>query len=89
MAISSEAKKKIIADFRKDRRDSGSPEVQVALLTNQINALSEHFKAHAKDHHSRFGLIKMVSRRRKLLKYLNQTEPARYQQIIARLDIRK
>ena len=89
MAISSEAKKKIIADFRKDRRDSGSPEVQVALLTNQINALSEHFKAHVKDHHSRFGLIKMVSRRRKLLKYLNQTEPARYQQIIARLDIRK
>ena len=89
MAISSEAKKKIIAEFKKDRRDSGSVEVQVALLTSQINGLSEHFKAHAKDHHSRFGLIKMVSKRRKLLKYIQQRDLARYRQLITRLDIRK
>ena len=89
MTISSETKKKIIGDFKKDRRDSGSEEVQVALLTHQINALSDHFKAHVKDHHSRFGLIKMVSRRRKLLKYLNQKDPRRYQELITRLDIRK
>ena len=89
MPISSEAKKKILADFKKDRRDSGSTEVQVALLTYQINALSEHFKSHVKDHHSRYGLIQMVSKRRKLLKYLNDEDPTRYQALITRLDLRK
>ena len=89
MALSKEKKKKIISDYKLSRQDSGSPEVQVAILTNRINELSGHLQNHGKDHHSRFGLIKMVSRRKRLLKYLNDTDPARYQDLITRLNIRK
>lgn len=89
MAVTKEQKTKIVGESRRDRRDTGSAEVQVSLLTARINELSEHLKVHVKDHHSRFGLIKMVSKRRKLLKYLHQIDPARYKELITRLDIRK
>jgi small subunit ribosomal protein S15 len=75
MAMATTDKAKIVADFQRAKSDTGSPEVQVALLTARINELRSHFEAHAKDHHSRRGLLKMVSRRRKLLDYLKSTTP--------------
>ena len=82
-------KAKIVADFPRAQGDTGSPEVQVALLTARINDLTGHFKIHAKDHHSRRGLLKMVSRRRKLLDYLKGRSPASYKALIERLGLRK
>ena len=89
MAIKKEQKRKIVAEFKRDRHDTGSVEVQVALLTERINTLAEHFKAYVKDHHSRYGLIKMVGRRKRLLSYLHQNDSDRYKNLIARLDLRK
>jgi len=88
MTVANTDKAKIVADFQRAAKDTGSPEVQVALLTARIVDLTEHFKAHAKDHHSRRGLLKMVSRRRKLLDYLKGTNPASYKALIERLGLR-
>lgn len=89
MAISIEKKAEVIGKFQRDDKDTGSSEVQVALLTIRINDLTEHFKIHTKDHHSRRGLLKMVSQRRRLLDYLKRTDMAKYQQLIADLGLRK
>lgn len=89
MAVKKETKNQILSDYRRDRKDTGSADVQIALLTNRINELSGHFATHKKDHHSRFGLIKMVNRRRKLLKYVQDSDPKRYKDLITRLNIRK
>lgn len=87
--IAAERKKSVIDGYRRHDGDTGSPEVQVALLTERINELSEHFKVHQKDHHSRRGLLRIVSQRRSLLDYLRRTEPARYQELIQRLGLRR
>ena len=87
--IESERKKTVMDTYRRHQTDTGSPEVQVALLTERINELSDHFKVHLKDHHSRRGLLKIVSQRRQLLDYLRRTEPARYQELIQRLGLRR
>lgn len=89
MSQSTEAKTKTIQDFRRHEHDSGSPEVQVALLTGRITELTGHFKTHQKDHHSRRGLLKLVGRRRRLLDYLKRTDLDRYRTTIERLGIRK
>jgi small subunit ribosomal protein S15 len=78
-----------IESFRLHETDTGSSEVQIALLTERINELSEHFKLHAKDHHSRRGLLRLVSQRRRLLDYLRRTGPKRYQELIKRLGLRR
>ena len=83
------AKAQVIEDYRLHEGDTGSPEVQVALLTQRINQLTEHFKTHAKDHHSRRGLLKLVGRRRRLLDYMKQQDIERYRTTIERLSIRK
>lgn len=88
MAVANIDKAKIVADFQRATSDTGSPEVQVALLTARINELKAHFEAHSKDHHSRRGLLKMVSRRRKLLDYLKSRNPDGYKQLIGRLGLR-
>jgi small subunit ribosomal protein S15 len=82
-------KPKIVGQFRTHDTDTGSPEVQVALLTNRITYLTDHFKTNAKDHHSRRGLMKLVGRRRRLLDYLKRENPERYHKLIERLGIRK
>jgi small subunit ribosomal protein S15 len=84
-----EQKTDLISQYRTHDGDTGSPEVQIALLSNRITYLTEHFKTHAKDHHSRRGLLKMVGRRRRLLDYLKQTSLERYRTIIDKLGIRK
>ena len=89
MSITAEQKTKIVSDYRTHDKDTGSPEVQIALLTTRIMELNEHLKAHKKDHSSRRGLLKMVSRRNALLKYLTREDRARYQQIIGKLGLRK
>ena len=89
MAIRVEKKASIIADFRRSSSDTGSSEVQIALLTSRINELTSHFKEHVKDHHSRRGLLRMVSRRRKLLDYLKRTDIESYRSLIQRLSLRK
>ena len=89
MVLTPETKKEIIDRFKLHRDDTGSPEVQVALLSNRINYLTDHFKIHKKDHHSRRGLLKLVGQRRKLLNYLKKTDVKRYQNIIKELGIRK
>ena len=89
MALTKEKKKKVVADYRRDKKDTGSPELQIALLTERINSLAGHFKAHVKDNHSRFGLIKMVGQRKRLLSYLQSIDPEKYKTLIARLDLRK
>jgi small subunit ribosomal protein S15 len=78
-----------ITTNRRHESDTGSPEVQIALLTSRINELSEHFKTHTKDHHSRRGLLNLVSQRRRLLTYLRRTGPERYQELIQRLGLRR
>ena len=88
MSLSVEAKAKIVADFGRGANDTGSSEVQVALLTAQINHLQGHFSEHKKDHHSRRGLLRMVSTRRKLLDYLKREDVARYASLIERLGLR-
>ena len=82
-------KAKIVSEFQTSKNDTGSPEVQVALITDRINYLTEHFKTNAKDHHSRRGLLALVSQRRKLLDYLKGRDLGRYQELIKRLGIRK
>ena len=89
MVLTTEAKKEIIDKFKLHGKDTGSPEVQIALLSNRILYLTEHFKTHKKDHHSRRGLLKLVGQRRKLLNYLKKSDIKRYQQIIKELGIRK
>ena len=89
MSFTKQAKQQIIADFATKPGDTGSPEVQIAVLTEKINALSEHIKTHQKDFHSRRGLISMVTKRRRLLGYVKQQDPARYDSLVARLKWRK
>ena len=89
MPVAAIDKSKIVTDFQRAQNDTGSPEVQVALLTARINELTDHFKKHVKDHHSRRGLLKMVSRRRKLLDYLKGRNPDGYKSLIERLGLRK
>jgi small subunit ribosomal protein S15 len=89
MSLSGERKQKIVKEHATKRGDTGSPEVQVALLTERINSLTEHFKVHKKDNHSRRGLLKMVSLRRRLLDHVKDRDEARYQKIIERLGIRR
>ncbi len=83
------AKTQVIEDYRTHEGDTGSPEVQIALLTQRINQLTDHFKTHAKDHHSRRGLLQLVGRRRRLLDYLKKQDVERYRTTIERLSIRK
>jgi len=89
MAIVKEQKQALIGDYKLHENDTGSPEVQIAILSTRITYLTEHFKTHQKDHHSRRGLLKLVSQRRKLLDYLKKSEKGRYEKIIERLEIRK
>ena len=89
MSSTKEAKTTVISDYKLHDSDTGSSGVQIALLTNRLNYLTEHFRSHNKDHHSRQGLLKIVSRRRKLLDHLRKEDVNRYQQIISRLGIRR
>ena len=89
MAFTKDRKTGIIGDYRTHDSDTGSPEVQVALLSERINYLTEHFKVHAKDHHSRRGLLKLVSTRRSLLDYLKKVDEARYRTLIEKLGLRR
>ena len=89
MSIEAGRKAEVIKTYARKSGDTGSPEVQVALLSQRISALTEHFKAHAKDHHSRRGLLQMVGRRRRLLDYLKKRDGARYRALIERLGLRK
>ena len=89
MALTADKKSEIIKDYQREDGDTGSPEVQVALLTFNINTLQEHFRDHKKDHHSRRGLIRMVNQRRKLLDYLKGKDTARYADLIKRLGLRR
>jgi small subunit ribosomal protein S15 len=89
MALTVEKKGGIVAQFRRDASDTGSPEVQVALLSERINGLGEHFTAHKRDHSSRRGLVKLVNQRRKLLDYLKSTQPQKYQELVERLGLRR
>ena len=89
MAVNNDQKAQLVKDYQRATGDTGSPEVQVALLTARITDLTEHFKTHVKDHHSRRGLLRMVSRRRKLLDYLKRAEVDKYRRLIDRLGLRK
>ena len=89
MAIPDEVKQQLISEHRTHERDSGSPEVQIAILTEDIKALTEHMKLHPKDYHSRRGLLQKVNRRNKLLAYLNRSAHGRYQDIIKKLGLRR
>ncbi|MCH8867157.1 MAG: 30S ribosomal protein S15 [Proteobacteria bacterium] len=89
MSLSSEAKSKIVTDYSRGDADTGSPEVQVALLSARISGLTDHFGEHKKDHHSRQGLLKMVNKRRKLLDYLKKNDQDRYRELISRLGLRR
>lgn len=89
MSLEKVKKTEVITGYRVHDRDTGSPEVQIALLTERINSLTPHFKNHKKDHHSRRGLLKLVGARRRLLDYLKKVDTARYQTMIERLNLRK
>ena len=89
MAVTTPQKAQVVADYQRKTGDTGSPEVQIALLTARIVGLTDHFKAHVKDHHSRRGLLRMVSQRRKLLDYLKRSNTDQYKKIIDRLGLRK
>jgi len=89
MALSTERKSEIVGGYRRSTQDTGSPEVQIALLSARINELGEHFNVHKRDHASRRGLLKLVTHRRKLLDYLKETDVARYQDVVARLGLRR
>jgi small subunit ribosomal protein S15 len=89
LSLTVERKTEIVGTYRTHNNDTGSPEVQIAILSEKIGYLTEHFKIHAKDHHSRRGLLRMVGKRRRLLDYLKDTDVARYRTIIERLGIRK
>jgi small subunit ribosomal protein S15 len=87
--ITKERKQQVISDFRRGDDDTGSPEIQIAILTTRINQLTEHMQSHKKDYASRRGLLAMVSRRRRLLGYLKRVSPDRYMEMLRRLDLRK
>jgi small subunit ribosomal protein S15 len=87
--MTQDRKQELIAEYKRGEKDTGSPEVQIALLSEKIRYLTEHFKTHTKDHHSRRGLLKMVSQRRRLLDYLNRSDHERYRTVIEKLDIRR
>ena len=89
MALQVSQKAQVLKDYQRSGTDTGSPEVQVALLTERINGLSSHFEVHGKDHHSRRGLLKLVSQRRRLLNYLRRTQPDRYRALIEKLGLRR
>lgn len=89
MSITAEKKTEVIEQYRRDENDTGSPEVQVAILTSRIQTLTDHFKTHAKDNHSRRGLLTMVNKRRSLLAYLKKEDAQRYLDLIGRLGLRK
>lgn len=89
MSITAERKTELIQEYRRNEQDSGSPQVQVAILTARINELTEHLRKHRKDHHSRRGLLQMVSRRTRLLRYLARTDREAYRNLIGRLGLRK
>ncbi len=89
MAITTDLRSRLVGEYQRAKGDTGSPEVQVALLTARINELTEHFKTHIKDFHSRRGLLQMVSRRRKLLDYLKRSDNERYRTLLDRLGLRK
>jgi small subunit ribosomal protein S15 len=89
MSLSTEQKSGVVAKFRRDQQDTGSPEVQIALLSERINGLGEHFSVHKSDHSSRRGLVKLVNQRRKLLDYLKATQPAKYHEVVERLGLRR
>jgi len=89
MAITTEQRSQLVGEYQRGKGDTGSPEVQVALLTSRINELTEHFKTHIKDFHSRRGLLRLVSRRRKLLDYLKRSDNERYRTLLDRLGLRK
>ena len=89
MAVNTQEKARVIGEYQRAQGDTGSPEVQIALLTQRINGLTDHFKSNVKDHHSRRGLLRMVSRRRKLLDYLRSRNADSYKQVIDRLGLRK
>lgn len=89
MALTSEKKSGIMQQFRRDPKDTGSPEVQIALLSERINGLGDHFSAHKRDHSSRRGLVRLVNQRRKLLDYLKSTQPQKYQEVVERLGLRR
>jgi small subunit ribosomal protein S15 len=89
MALTTERKSGIVGEYSRSTKDTGSPEVQVALLTARINELGDHFAAHKRDHSSRRGLLKLVTQRRKLLDYLKDTDVSRYQQVVSRLGLRR
>ncbi|HWG77611.1 MAG TPA: 30S ribosomal protein S15 [Steroidobacteraceae bacterium] len=89
MSLSTEQKGGVVAQYRRDAHDTGSPEVQIALLSERINGLGTHFGTHKRDHSSRRGLVKLVNQRRKLLDYLKATRPAKYQELVERLGLRR
>ena len=89
MTIAAEAKTELINKFRTHETDTGSPEVQIALLSARINELGEHFNTHKRDHSSRRGLLKLVTQRRKLLDYLKDSDPSRYQEVVSKLGLRR
>jgi small subunit ribosomal protein S15 len=89
MSVTKERKSQLINDFQRSSEDTGSPDVQVAVLTERINALTDHLRSHVKDHAGRRGLLMMVSRRRRLLDYIKSQDPARYVDLIGRLGVRK
>jgi small subunit ribosomal protein S15 len=89
MSLATEKKSGVATEFRRAANDTGSPEVQIALLSERINGLGEHFGAHKRDHASRRGLVKLVNQRRKLLDYLKATKPAKYQEVVERLGLRR
>jgi small subunit ribosomal protein S15 len=89
MALTTEKKGGVVAQYRRGPSDTGSPEVQVALLSERINGLGGHFAAHKSDHSSRRGLVKLVNQRRKLLDYLKSTQPQKYQELVERLGLRR
>jgi small subunit ribosomal protein S15 len=89
MALSTERKTEVVGQFKRGAADTGSPEVQIALLSARINELGEHFNTHKRDHASRRGLLKLVTQRRKLLDYLKETDSSRYQDVVAKLGLRR
>jgi len=89
MPLATDRKAEVVSKFRTHDHDTGSPEVQIALLTERIGQLTEHFKTHVKDHHSRRGLLRMVSKRRRLLDYLKRTSLDRYRKVVGSLSLRK
>ena len=89
MSITKEVKTKVIKEYKAHEKDTGSPSVQIAIITERINNLTEHFKTHKKDHHSRRGMLMLIGRRRRILDYLQKQDPKKYEETINKLDLRK